>query len=61
MLYLKEGKPVIKFLSIESPESADAAGIHKSIKTAFDIRSSPIFENLVSLLYVQTWPKGITI
>ena len=36
MLYLKEGKPVIKFLSIESPESADAAGIHKSIKTAFE-------------------------
>ena len=26
-----------------------------------DIQSSPIFENLVSLLDVQTWPKGSTI
>ena len=35
LLFLNEGTPTVKFLSIETPKTGDAAGIYESIKTSF--------------------------
>ena len=50
VLFLKDGAPVIKFLSVESPEQADAEGLQNSITTAFSRIDIPRFsDRLVGL------------
>ena len=36
LLFLKSGKPLLKFLSIEAANHANAEGIFECIKTAFE-------------------------
>ena len=50
ILFLNDGVPIVRYFSVESVKNANAAGIHKSIQTAFNRFSVTKFKDCIVCL-----------